>query len=64
MSRDNTIIKNVTTHSITTNASPNSDLFGPQFVSEDNLKRRSNSRLRQEPPTLVQNHVLGKKACA
>ena len=38
----------------------NSKLFGPQFISEENSHRRSNSRLREEAPK-VQSQVYGKK---
>lgn len=38
--------------------SPNSNLFGPQFISDDNPKRRSHSRARDEMVQDVQ--VFGK----
>ena len=41
------------------NSSPNSNLFGPQFISDDNPKRRSNSRAREEAP-VVQAQAFGK----
>lgn len=39
--------------------SPNSSLFGPQFVAEENPRYRSNSRLRNNVPS-VQSQFLGK----
>ncbi|KAL7045763.1 hypothetical protein ACKWTF_002326 [Chironomus riparius] len=40
-------------------ASLNSKLFGPQFISEENSHRRSNSRLREDAPK-VQSQVYGR----